>query len=347
MPNQTRTCEICFNFFIAFASFDFVLIASLNAGTPAEDLARKPDSWFRSDDGRRTMEYVLSWQTDRGDWPKNTDTTSKAFSGDRSKLAGTFDNGATIGELRLLARACRITGDNRYEKAFLRGFDHILKAQYPNGGWPQYFPLSEKYHRHITFNDGSMTRLMEFLRDTSTSDNYAFLDKDHRDAAMKAFDQGIDCIVKCQVIVDGTPTVWCAQHDEITLAPTDARSYELASLSGAESAGVLRLLMSLDKPTPEVIRAVNGGVAWFDSTKIDGLRYKKSSSGPNLFQDSSAEPLWARFYEIGTNRPFFCDRDGIVKYDLEEIGSERRGGYSWYGNWGVNVAKDYAKWPHH
>jgi len=104
----------------------FVLSASLYAGTAAENFTRKPDSWYRSDEGRKTMECILSWQSEQGDWPKNADTTSIEFSGDRSKLKGTFDNGATTGELRVLARAFRVTGDVRSENAFLHGFDHIL-----------------------------------------------------------------------------------------------------------------------------------------------------------------------------------------------------------------------------
>ena len=39
-----------------------------------------------------------------------------------------------------------------------------------------------------------------------------------------AFRRGMDCILKCQVVIDGSPTVWCAQHDEITLAPAMGRS---------------------------------------------------------------------------------------------------------------------------
>jgi pectate lyase len=323
-----------------------ILSASLHADSPAENLAKKPDSWFSSDEGRKAMECILSWQSEHGDWPKNTNTTVKEPSGDRSKLQGTFDNGATTGELRVLARAFRVTGDASYEKAFLAGFDHILKAQYPNGGWPQYYPLRKGYYTHITFNDNCMIRLMEFLRSTTTAEDFAFLDSDRRTAALKAIDRGIECIVKCQIVVDGVPTVWCAQHDEVTLAPANARSYELASLSGSESAGVLLFLMSLDKPSPEVIRAVTGGVAWFEAAKIEGFRYKRSGKEPSLIKDESAAPIWARFYEIKSNRPFFCDRDGVVKYDIEEIGSERRGGYAWYGNWGEKIIKAYATWPH-
>lgn len=328
----------------------FVVILALSvplqADSSAENLLKKPDDWYRSDEGRRTLQNILSWQTQYGDWPKNTDTTSRRDSGDQQKPAGTFDNGATIGELRVLARAFRVTGDDQYKLAFLPGFDHILAAQYPNGGWPQYFPLSNGYHRHITFNDGTMIRLMQFLRDVETDNDLAFLDNDRRDAAARAVARGISCIVNCQVTVAGQRTVWCAQHDAETLVPTQARSYEHPSLSGAESAGILMFLMSLDKPTPDVIRAVKAGVAWFDTAKIEGYRYRKSKTEPALTRDAATPPLWARFYDIESNRPIFSDRDGVVKYNIDEIGSERRGGYTWYGNWGSNVRKAYDKWPH-
>jgi len=322
-----------------------ILAVPGQADTAAESLLKKTDDWFESDAGRQALENILSWQTQYGDWPKNQDTVSRKWTGE-DRPAGTFDNGATSGELRVLARAFRITGNETYKRAFLLGFDHILAAQYANGGWPQFFPLSRGYHRHITFNDGTMIRLMEFLRDTSVREDFSFLDPDRRAAATTAVERGIDCIVKCQVRVAGTLTVWCAQHDAQTLAPTLARSYEHPSLSGAESAGVLNFLMNLEQPAPDVIQAVQAGVAWFESTKIEGYRYRRSKTEPALYGAADAAPLWARFYEINTNRPIFSDRDGVIKYDIEQIGSERRGGYAWYGTWGSNVLKSYEKWPH-
>lgn len=324
------------------ATFTLLTIANGQAA----DLSKQPDSWFATPEGQKTMECILSWQSEHGDWPKNKDTTSKPYAGDRAKLEGTFDNGATTGELRALARAFGVTHEARYEKAFLKGLDHILKAQYENGGWPQYFPLRKGYYTHITFNDNCMVRLLEFLRDVSSEKSFAFVDQARRTAAASAVERGIECIVKCQVKVKGVLTVWCAQHDEVTLAPAMARSYELVSLSGSESAGVLKYLMSIEKPGPDVIRAVKAGVAWFESAKIKGIRIEKVQGDRKVIKDESAEPVWARFYEIDTNRPFFCDRDGVPKYSLDEIGSERRNGYAWYGNWGESVASTYAKWSH-
>ena len=190
--------------------FLFSVVTSLHADSRAENLTNKSDEWFRSEDGEKSLSAILSWQSEHGDWPKNKDTVSREHTGTQSNIRGTFDNGATTGELRVLARAIRLTGNEQYEQAFLKGFDHILKAQYPNGGWPQYFPLRKGYYTRITFNDGSMIRLMEFLRDATTHEDFSFLDKDRRAAATTAIERGIDCILKCQVVINGKPTVWCA-----------------------------------------------------------------------------------------------------------------------------------------
>ena len=54
--------------------------------------------------------------------------------------------------------------------------------------------------------------------------------------------------------------------------------------------------------------------------------------------------MWARFYDLDTNRPFFSDRDGIKKYDISQIGHERRTGYSWYNRDGSTVLSRYKMW---
>jgi PelA/Pel-15E family pectate lyase len=312
----------------------------------------KPDAWFASDEAKRITENILSFQADAGGWPKNLDTTAEPFRGDRAQLKPTFDNGATTDELRFLARAYKATKDPRCRAAVEKGIDYILKAQYPSGGWPQYYPPPRSYNRYITFNDDAMVRLLEFLRETYTSDLYALIGAERRMAARRAFERGIDCILKCQIKVDGKLTVWCAQHDENDYQPRPGRSFELVSLSGAESVGVVRLLMSLDKPSPEVVKAVEGAVAWFESAKLKGIRVvlekdAKSPSGSNkvVVQDASAPPMWARFYEIGTNKPIFADRDGVAKHNLADIGYERRNGYAWLGYWPQKLLEqEYPAW---
>jgi PelA/Pel-15E family pectate lyase len=314
------------------------------AGFPWKDYAAKSDDWYRSALGRRVMENVLSYQSDRGDWPKNLDTSKVFYDGDRKKLQGTFDNGATVGEVRFLARAYRVTNESRDRAAVEKALDHILAAQYPTGGWPQTSPPGKGYARYITFNDDTMVNLLELLRDAARSDDFAFLDASRRAAATRRFDAGIACILKCQIVVDGRPTVWCAQHDDVTLEPRGARAFELVGLSGSESAGILMLLMSLDNPGPEVVRAVDAGARWFEASKLTGLRVVSADGDRKVVADPKAPPLWARFYEIDTNRPFFCGRDGVKKERLADIERERRTGYAWYGVWGRKIANRYDAW---
>jgi len=322
----------------------------LSADESARRYLKKSDSWFTSTEAKKVAAVILSFQTDAGGWPKNTDTISKAYSGDRAKLQPTFDNKATVDELRFMARMVNATQDATYRQSFDRGLAYVLSAQYPNGGWPQFFPLLTSYFDHITFNDGAMVRILHLVREVATEKTYAFLDAKTRAACQQAFDRGIACILNCQIIVDGKPTVWCAQHDQQTFLPAQARSYELPSFSGSESVGIVRLLMSIEKPTPEIRSSIEGAIAWFDAHKITGLRCdteKDPDGRPNLIMtpDPEAPALWARFYDLRTGTPFVCDRDGVPKPKLTDIGYERRNGYGWFGEYARDLlGKDYPDW---
>ncbi len=318
----------------------------------ARDFLKKPEAWFASAEAKQVGAVILSYQADSGGWPKNTDTVSQAYTGKREDLHATFDNGATTDELRFLARLFDATKDETYRQAFAKGLAHVLVAQYAHGGWPQYYPLSKQYHRHVTFNDNAMVRVMEFVREVKRDARYAFVEAKQREACQAAFDKGVACILKCQIVVDGQPTVWCAQHDAETLQPVKARAYELPSFSGSESVGIVRLLMSLEKPSPEVKASIEGAVQWFEQHKVTGLRIEsvddpKAPKGKDhrIVKDPKAPALWARFYDLKTGLPFFCDRDGIPKPNLADIGYERRNGYSWYGAYARDLLeKDYPKW---
>jgi PelA/Pel-15E family pectate lyase len=196
-----------------------------------------------------------------------------------------------------------------------------------------------------------MAHLMNFVRDVSSKDEFGFAGPERRKAAAVAFERGVECILKCQIKIDGRLTAWCAQHDEVDFSPRPARSYELASLSGAESAGIVRLLMSIDKPSRDVIAAVDAAVAWFESVKLTGIRETrvedaKSPEGwdKRIVADPAAPPLWARFYDLKSMKPMFVDRDGIPKRTLAEIGYERRNGYAWYVTSPQAILNDHAKW---
>ena len=333
-------------------AMSFLTLQALAAGSGAAAYLKKPDEWFSSPEAKRVATDILSYQSDLGGWPKNTNTVDKEYAGDRDDLHPTFDNGATTDELRFLARSFNATKDEAQRQAFSRGLAYVLKAQYRNGGWPQFHPPGKGYARHITFNDGAMVRLLQFVREVHRDTAYAFVSAADRDAAGRAFEKGIACILKCQIKVEGKLTVWCAQHDENDFSPRPARAYELASFSGSESVGIVRLLMSLDQPSREVIASIDGAVAWLESAKLKGIRVDlvADPKGPGrknrvVVADPAAPPLWTRFYDLKTGKPFFCDRDGVPKTTIAEIGYERRNKYSWYGNWPqALLEKEYPAW---
>ena len=315
--------------------------------------------WYGSDEAKLVAENILIYQKDAGGWTKNknfhreiSESEKEDIIKGKSKVGATFDNGATITELRFLAKVHSNTNDDLYKQAFEKGLDYIFISQYENGGWPQFFPLKGGYSTHITYNDNAMVNIMEFLKEIiSGNKEFASLQigTDRKAKAKKAFDQGVQCILNTQIIVDGKRTVWCAQHDEKTLAPANARSYELPSFSGAESVGITLLLMDIDNPSKEIIAAVNGAVAWFENNKIEGIKIERviNEEGKKdriVVEDATASPLWGRFYDLETSKPFFCSRDGIKRNSLAEISHNRRNGYSWYTSAPTKILKKNPEW---
>lgn len=322
-----------------------ICLLPLSASASWNTYRKKPVEWFKSDEARQIAENLLAWQTESGDWPNDTDTFAPYDESANTK-GGTFDDGHTTNETRYLARMYHITGQDRYRDAVLKAVDHIIAAQYLNGGFPQKFPPGTKYPRYITYNDGTMVNLLSLLRDISREKEYAFVGKDRQLVAGKLVQSGLRCILVSQYISQNGLTAWGAQHDEVTLQPRPARTFEPPSLAAAESAGVLMFLMSFDDPSPDVILAVEAGVAWLDRTQLNGVRFQRADGDAKLVEDPAAPPLWARFYSLDTMQPIFAGRDGVVKSSLAEIEQERRAGYAWYGDWGTKVLQRYSEWPY-
>jgi PelA/Pel-15E family pectate lyase len=323
-------------------------------------ILKQPADWYATSDALRIADNVLLYQRNSGGWPKNIDMAASLSDREREQLSkqkaatdSTIDNGATYTQLVFLAKVHEVQPRSSHREAFLKGFDYLLKAQYDNGGWPQFYPDLSGYYRHITFNDGAMIGVMKLLRDVANAKPaYSFIDDERRAKAEKAVQKGIECILKTQLIIDGHRTVWCAQHDEVTLKPAPARTYELVSFSGLESVDIVRFLMSIKNPNATVVDAIEGAVKWFQKSQLNAIRWveKKDSSKPEgtdrvVVNDPNAPPLWARFYELNTNRPIFVGRDGVVKYEVAAIEYERRNGYAWYVEEPAKLLnKDYPEW---
>lgn len=322
-------------------------------------LQQKDSAFFNTDEARRIGDQLLLFQRNTGGWPKNVNMVEALTAAQKDSVIqqktreddSTIDNKATSMQMVFLARLYQQTRDNRYRDAFRRAMTFLLSGQYENGGWPQFWPKNRQYQVHITYNDNAIVNVLKIFRDVIKDRapyNAGLVDEDMRQQTAKAFDKGIDCILSTQIVVDGEPTVWCQQHDAVTLLPAKARAYELASFCTQESAAITFLLMQLSKPDERIIRAVNGAMKWFDEHKITGYRLEKYKNGGKsdlrLVSDANAAPMWARYYDLEEGKPFFCDRDGQPKRSIDEIGYERRTGYGWYNTEPQELYARYETW---
>ena len=267
-------------------------------------------------DVKADVATVLSYQLPCGGWSKGLGYSKGPRSPgmqwtsqeDPWHYAGTLDNRATTAELRILAQA---EASDTVRAAIVRGVDYLLEAQLPNGGWPQNYPLEGGYHDFITLNDSAMLHALELLAEVAEGrDGFACVDAPRREKARAAVEHGNECLLRMQV----RSTVWCAQHEPMSLVPAHARLFEPASLSGGESVEVVRYLMRLPK-TPERSKAIEAAVAWFAGAKTFQVEDKRE---------------WARFYDLKTQKPIFVGKtDGRTYETIESMRAHNPGGYDY------------------
>ncbi|MCH5600221.1 pectate lyase [Niabella ginsengisoli] len=319
---------------------------------------------YKPSDVKEVADNILLFQKSNGGWPKNYDMFAILTPEQKQKVADkkdilntTFDNGTCYTQITALAIAYATTKDDRYKTGALKGLEYILAAQYENGGWPQYYPIENNYSKYITYNDGGMIGIVNLLKDIAEGASlYQFVDTRMRSRLQKAYQKSIDCILKTQINDGGKLTAWCQQHDDKTLQPVWARKFEPPSICNGESAGVVLFLMSIKNPDQKVVNAIKAAAQWFEDSKIYNTRvdvvradsmdtpYRMSTTDRVVVKDTAAPPIWTRYYELGTHRPMFCNRDSKIVYSLAEVERERRDGYAWYTYAPQKVLKNYSKW---
>jgi PelA/Pel-15E family pectate lyase len=197
-----------------------------------------------------------------------------------------------------------------------------------------------------------MINVLLLLQDVAEGKNdFEVIDKNYISKCNAAVAKGIDCILKTQYKQNGVLTAWCAQYNAKTLVPEMARKFELASLSGSESVGIVRFLMRQQNPTKEIITAVNASLVWFKKVKIEGYNWvdvkapNEPSGRDRVLVKQDGSTLWARFYDLQTNEPIFVGRDSQPKKTVAEVENERRIGYAYYvTNPAKLIDEEYPKW---
>jgi PelA/Pel-15E family pectate lyase len=305
-------------------------------------------------------EKMMMYQLPNGGWgkhnsdKKNVDYTLKIdpkllkiIKANDNDLA-TIDNNATSKEINGLIKAYGTTKNPAYLKSAEKGIQYLLSMQYGNGGFPQYFPNSAIYRKQVTYNDNAMINVLTILYNISEGkEGFDAVNSQLKDKSKVALQEGIACVLKTQVLQNGKLSIWADQYNEVTLKPEKARAFEPMSLATGESVNIVKFLM-MQPVTPEIEKSIKSAVQWFKESKIDGYTYnvsKESEKAIRTLSKKEGSAVWARFYDIPTNKPVFGDRDGSVKFNYEDVSEERRMGYSWYNEAGTKLIEgDFPKW---
>ncbi len=228
----------------------------------------------------------------------------------------TLDDNTTQSALQLLMRvdSARNFKDAEIHTAAQYALNALLKAQYPNGAWPQRFedfPDPEKfpikkarypktwprthpntrYLDYYTFNDNAIADVIE----TMVEARAIYRDKRYLDAAKR----GGDFILLAQM-PDPQP-VWAQQYN-LDMEPTWARRFEPPAVTGGETFGIMQTLLDLYVKTGEqrFLDPMPAALNWAKRSRLDDGRI-------------------ARFYELQTNRPLYFTRDYVLTHDDSDL----------------------------
>lgn len=309
---------------------------------------------------------LLLYQRRDGGWTENRDPARivpdaerDAIRAESAREGGSFDNRNIYTQVEYLAEAHALTGDARYRDAALRGIGFILAHQIATcGGWPHTVPPTQRYHPLLTIADEVTSGVLGTLRGIADgAPAFAFVDAPLRQRVREAVRRGDACLLALQVRQDGVPTGWAGQYDPEGLLPAQGRSFELPSIAVQESVAVVRYLMSIPDPSPEVVAAIESAVDWLRRVPLDGLRLETFEAGQaqfryhatgqdrRLVEDPDAPPLWPRFLDLADNSAVLATREGIRVASYAQIPRERRTGYDWYGQWPRRLLeREYPRW---
>ena len=217
----------------------------------------------------------------------------------------TFDDMASVRCCDFILRLYLEKNDPRYKTSLDKAIDFVLKSQYPNGGWPQRFPLSYEhpymgfpdYSSFITLNDGAMAGIIDFLVKCYTAlGERRFLDPIYR---------GMQCIRLLQY--ESPIAGWGLQYNPTDLKLATARPFEPAALASNGTKGGIEMLLRFYRLTGDkrFLEKVPAAFDFLEKIMLDDQTIKLS--GKTL---KPGDILCPTFIDPQTLEPFFMKRVG-------------------------------------
>ncbi len=230
----------------------------------------------------------------------------------RRRNTSTLDDNNSQSALRFIMAVHKATQEEKYLSAVNYGLDFMLKSQFENGAWPQRYPLSSSgYSRWYTFNDNTINDCISVM-----------LDAYHiygGEKYMESVKRCGDFIIASQL---AEPQAGWAQQYDHDLKPASARWFEPAGVNGAATPRNIRTLINLylEIGDEKYLKPIPAAIDWLERSKME-------------------DGGWARFYELGTNKPLYVNLDKEVVYEFVNI----RPGYSWKANYASSAIRLYEK----
>lgn len=305
-------------------------------GTPAVGLAylkayAATGDRYYLESAREATEALVYGQLQSGGWrncvdfdPAGTQVDQYRNGKGRGSNNSTLDDGSTQTAIRLVAQADRALGFKHpaiHESARIAG-EALLKAQYPNGAFPQVWKAPvpaqpvikaslprydwrtegkvKNYWDMYTLNDGLVGTVSDTLHDLAD----VYQDDRYRVAIRKLG----DFLILAQM-PDPQPA-WAQQYG-YAMHPIWARRFEPPAVTGGESQDAIETLLKIHRWT---------GDAKYLQPIPAALAYLKRSRLP--------DGRLARYYELATNKPLYMNRNG-KEYFLTHDDTNLPDHYGW------------------
>lgn len=221
---------------------------------------------------------------------------------DLSNEKVSFDDDQTQTAISFLMALDQEIDDPKLTAAINRALEMMIITQLDNGGWPHIYPEQGNYHDYATFNDGGINDCIRVMIEA-----YQYYPEN------EMVEKSLRKAARFMMISQLPPPQpgWAQQYNEF-LQPAWARTFEPPSVCPAVTVKNIDTLIDLFlvlgdatllEPIPDALR-------WLNDIQLENGK-------------------WARFVELGTNKPLYYDRGRIRVESMDELHLERRTGYAY------------------